>query len=139
MKEQRFFDPGNEVLHYENHLQLTGKQKPEVLRVLEEKLELYKRAAARRERITKETRELSEKIQALNKQLEAIQQEQSEGEKSLAGRLRSLLDDSQRKKFDAMEKERQRQQREFEASRGGAAPRGPAEGDQPGKRDGRGA
>lgn len=133
MKEQSFFDPSNEVLHYENHLGLTGQQKPQVLRILEEKLELYKGAAARRERITKETRELSEKIQALNKQLEAVQHEQAEGEKTLAGKLRALLDDGQRKKFDAMEKERLRKQREFEAAHGGRGTRGAAQGDQPGK------
>ena len=136
MAEQQFFDPKNEALHYENHLELSGEQKPQFLKLLREKLELYKRQAARRSRVTKETRELSERIRRNNEELESIQKEQDAGEKKVAARMRALLSAEQRRRFDDLETERLRQQREFQQAHRGPGRHEPggagAMGDNPG-------
>ena len=118
-KQEQFFDPQNEAAHYESHLSLTAPQKAKVLDLMKDKLELFKSAAAERRRISVETNELSVRIQKLNEQLELVQKKQTDGEAAVSEKMRALLDEDQKKKFDAMERERLRQQREFEAAHSG--------------------
>lgn len=130
MRQQQFFDPQNEAAHFENHLGLNKEQKAKVLELMKQKLAVYKSAAAERDRISRETNALSRRIQKLNKELEAVGKKQNAGEEAVADKMRALLDDEQKQKFDAMREQQRRQQREFEAAHQGEQRDGGQQGQQ---------
>lgn len=120
----QFFDPNNEAEHFANHLKLDAAQKAKVLELLKQKLALFKKTAAETHQISLRQAELSKRIQHYNERMQVLSKTQDEGVGRISAGIRAVLDDEQKKKFDAMEQERIRQQKEFEAAHGGPGQNG---------------
>lgn len=106
-------DPANEVEHYSRALQLDAAQKKKALAVLKEKRGVFGELARLRREFSAAAQGLQSKIGELNKEFASEIARMEAVQAAAKDKIRALLTPDQKKRFDDMEKERERYEKEF--------------------------
>ncbi|MDE2292689.1 MAG: hypothetical protein KGL53_11465 [Elusimicrobia bacterium] len=112
-QDQKGPDPRLETEHYTRLLGLTPDQQKKVQEVFVKQRAIFEKSYAERMRFSKEVSALHERILKLNKQFYVEGQAIEKARAKVRDRVRSLLTPSQQVKYDQIELERERQEREW--------------------------
>lgn len=106
-------DPTLETEHYGRQLKLSDEQKKKVHVLFEEQRKVFKKSYALRTTFQKETEALHQRILELNRTFEEQGREIEAARKNVLLKVRALLDEKQKKTFDVVQEQQQKQEREW--------------------------
>lgn len=110
-------DPELEVQHFHRQLNLTDAQKKSVKQVFLDQRAVYKKSHALRVKFQSETQALHQKILELNRKFSEETKTIDEAHGAAMKKVRDALTTEQKASFDAMQEQRERQEKEWRARR----------------------
>ncbi|MBI3297820.1 MAG: hypothetical protein HYZ75_06640 [Elusimicrobia bacterium] len=111
--EEQGPDPKLETEHYHRQLKLTPEQKKKAMTIFEDQRELFKEHYGARMKFQREVEAMHLRIKELNKGFEAEGRKLEEQRADVRKRFRQMLSAKQRKDYDMMLEQSDRQEREF--------------------------